>query len=60
MRHALATTAILCLGALAGLQAQDGPYHAGSAIAIPGCPFVEPLCRERQIHVAFGTLVGQR
>jgi DNA-binding beta-propeller fold protein YncE len=36
MRHALAITAILCLGALAGLQAQDGPYHAGSAIAIGG------------------------
>jgi DNA-binding beta-propeller fold protein YncE len=36
MRHALATTTILCLGALAGLQAQDGTYHAGNAIAIGG------------------------
>jgi YVTN family beta-propeller protein len=36
MRHALAVTAILCLGALAILQAQDGPYRAGKDIPVGG------------------------
>ena len=40
MRNALAATAMLCLGlclgTTAGLQGQDGPYHAGPTIPIGG------------------------
>jgi YVTN family beta-propeller protein len=36
MRHALAIAAILCLAALTGLHAQEGPYRAGPVIPIGG------------------------
>ena len=36
MRNARAVTAMLCLGMMAGLQGQDGPYHAGQTIQIGG------------------------
>src|SRR3954470_16561296 len=36
MRKAMATAAILCLTAAAGLQGQEGPYHAGPVIPIGG------------------------
>jgi len=36
MRHALSVAAILCLTAVGGLLAQDGPYHAAKEIAIGG------------------------
>jgi YVTN family beta-propeller protein len=36
MRHALSVAAILCLTAVGGLLAQEGPYHATKEIAIGG------------------------
>ncbi|HMB82330.1 MAG TPA: YncE family protein, partial [Vicinamibacterales bacterium] len=36
MRYAMTAAAILCLTVGAGLQAQEGPYHAGPVIQIGG------------------------
>src|SRR5471030_2845641 len=36
MRQAIATAAVLSLAAIAGLQGQEGPYHAGPVIQIGG------------------------